>query len=409
MTIAAHEAGDRRLLAAAITGAYPTSRVRRALRRLGLEGAGRLARLLERDERLPDDRVRPLFAPELLFEVARALIRIPVVNRMRPWLSGVSVRFYGWLAGRELGRNGASAAGVYHFRAGFGLSSVGRARRLGLVTLCDQSAVHPQVVDELLARRGDLDGLSRRDPSLLHPLWRAKLTDLEGADAIVVNSELLREMFVDLGEDPARIHVVPLGVDDHFLDHAAGRREPQLDGPLRLIFAGRLERDKGADELAAALGGLDGVDWELAIAGPIPAEILASHPEFFDDPRVELLGTISRAELARRMRAAPVFVFPSFAEGSARVVSEALACGCYVITTRNAGSIVEDGVHGAIVPPGEVGPLRAAIERADSDRERLAEIGNRNAELASTHMRQTDYGAALAALYRDLTATGERA
>lgn len=202
MTIAAHEAGDRRLLAAAITGAYPTSRVRRALRRLGLERAGRLARLLERDERLPDDRLRPLFAPELLFEVARALIRIPVLGRLRPWLSGVSVRFYGRLAGRELGRNGANEAGVYHFRAGFGLSSVARAQRLGLVTLCDQSAVHPQVVDELLARRGDLEGLSRRDPALLHPLWRAKLVDLDRADAIVVNSELLREMFVELGEDP---------------------------------------------------------------------------------------------------------------------------------------------------------------------------------------------------------------
>lgn len=122
-----------------------------------------------------------------------------------------------------------------------------------------------------------------------------------------------------------------------------------------------------------------------------------------------LLGTVSRAELARHMRAAPVFIFPTFAEGSARVVSEALACGCYVITTRNAGSIVEDGVHGAIVPAGDVEPLREAIERADADRERLAEIGDRNAELAMTRMRQADYGNALAALYRELTANGARA
>ena len=407
MTIAAHEAGARRMLAAAITGAYPTSRVKRSLRRLGLHGTGRLARLLERDERIPDERLRPQFSPELLFEAARALLRIPVLSPLYPRLSGVSVRLYGRLAARQLARNGD--AGIYHFRAGFGLSSVPRAQRLGLVALCDQSAVHPQVVDELLDRRGRLEGLNRRDPALLHPLWRAKLIDIEAADAIVVNSDLLKEMFVGLGEAPERIHVIHLGVDDHFLRHAAGKREPQPDGPLRLIFAGRLERDKGADELAAALAGLEGIEWELAIAGPVPREVLAGHREFFGDPRVTLLGTISRAELARRMRVAPVFVFPSFAEGSARVVSEALACGCYVITTANAGSIVEDGVHGALVPPGEVEPLREAIRTADQDRHRLAEIGNRNAELIASRMRQADYGDALAELYRELTGGRVRA
>lgn len=402
LTVAAHEASSRQILSLAITGAYPTPRLKRSLRRLGLAGTGRIARLLERDERIPAERLRPLFSPELLDEVARLLLRIPLLWRLYPPLSATCMRLYGRLAARELARSGTES-GIYHFRAGFGYASVRRAQRRGLITLCDHSAVHPALVEEILALRGNLDqaiGSATSVPT--HPFWRAMLTDMSQADALVVNSEFLKKMFVRLGWEPGRIHVVYLGVDDHFLRHAAGDRRAQIAGPMRLMFAGRLEQDKGAEELIGALDGLEGVAWHLTIAGPVPREILSSHRAFFQDSRVTLLGTINRAELARQMKTAAVFVFPSFAEGSARVVFEALACGCYVITTPNAGSIVEDGVHGALVRPGEVDALREALRRANEDRRLLAEVGRRNAELVRTRFRQADYGNALAELYRRL-------
>ena len=102
----------------------------------------------------------------------------------------------------------------------------------------------------------------------------------------------------------------------------------------------------------------------------------------------------------------PVFVFPSYAEGSARAVFEALACGCYVITTPNSGSIVEDGVHGALVPP-DPEAIAAAIENADVDRERLARIGNSNAVVVAERYRQADYGEGLERLYRRLSGAQE--
>src|SRR5207253_238786 len=98
------------------------------------------------------------------------------------------------------------------------------------------------------------------------------------------------------------------------------------------------------------------------------------------------------------------FVFPSLAEGSARVVFEALACGCYVVTTPNAGSIVEDGLHGALVAADAPGPLRDAVAAAAADRERIAAIGDANAGLIASRYRQADYGDALAALYARLAA-----
>jgi glycosyltransferase involved in cell wall biosynthesis len=142
------------------------------------------------------------------------------------------------------------------------------------------------------------------------------------------------------------------------------------------------------------------------VAGPVEPDIAAKHRSFFEDPRVVVLGSLARPEFKAQLIARRVFAFPTNAEGSARAVWEALACGCYVITTPNAGSIVEDGVHGALVPPGDAESLAEAIVAADSDRERIAGIGNRNAKLIASSYRQSAYGDALSRIYADL-AQGE--
>ena len=169
---------------------------------------------------------------------------------------------------------------------------------------------------------------------------------------MLVNSEFAKATYVAMGWPADRVHVVYLGVDNNFLGAVGDVRREPASGRLRMLFAGRFERRKGVDVLVEALAELDSVDWELLIAGPMTADVEAEHSDFLADPRVVELGTLSRPELARRMLEVPVFVFPSYAEGSARAVYEALACGCYVIATPNSGSIVEDGIHGALVRPG---------------------------------------------------------
>ncbi len=274
--------------------------------------------------------------------------------------------------------------------------------------ICDHAIAHPVVMDELIRNRGrsarlDAGGptASTGDPEL-GPAERCFLADVDASDSVLVNSEFAKATYVAMGWPEERVHVVYLGVDNNFLA-AVGevRREPPT-GRLRMLFAGRFERRKGVDVLVEALSGLGSVDWELQIAGPVTPDIRARHSDFLADPRVVELGTLSRPELARRMLEIPVFVFPSYAEGSARAVFEALACGCYVITTPNSGSIVEDGVHGALVPP-DPEAIAAAIENADVDRERLARIGNSNAVVVAERYRQADYGDGLERLYRRLS------
>src|SRR5947207_5838620 len=154
VTTAAREASVRGLLRLAITAAYPTEAVKRLVRFLRLDNKGRVARLLERGEEIPPSELTSLFLPELLDEGARLLSRLPLIGRFYDRLSVASWRLYGRLAARKLRR--ANGARIHHFRAGFGHTSIDRARELGMLTLCDHAIAHPSLLEELIENRGKL-------------------------------------------------------------------------------------------------------------------------------------------------------------------------------------------------------------------------------------------------------------
>jgi glycosyltransferase involved in cell wall biosynthesis len=66
--------------------------------------------------------------------------------------------------------------------------------------------------------------------------------------------------------------------------------------------------------------------------------------------------------------AADVFVFPTLADSFAMTHLEALACGLPVITTRNCGSVVRDGVDGFVVPIRDPAALAERIQQLLEDR-----------------------------------------
>jgi glycosyltransferase involved in cell wall biosynthesis len=407
LAVAAAEAHRRGMLDLFLTGAYPTSAVGRFIKAIGLDRRRKVARLLDREEAIPERLVHPFWLAEAVHHAAQRLPDAVPLRGLRVALDVFSLRFYGWLAIKPVER--MADAKVYHYRAGFGGLSVARAKARGMVVLCDHSIAHPEVVEYLVANdgrfppRGAVAGISA--------FWRCVLGDVNQADAVLVNSDFVKETFVHQGWRPHKVHVIYWGIDDRFLEVIPPRPAgPPCDPaqPLRLFFAGTLERRKGAEELLVALRTIgDAFPWSLDIAGGIEPAVARRFADVLDDARVRRLGTLSRADLAARMSTAEVFVFCSRAEGSARVVFEALACGCYVVTTPNSGSIVEDGVHGALVPPGDPEAVAAALRHAFDDRHRLAEIGRCNAALVRERYRQRHLGDALESLYRRLAA-GEK-
>ncbi len=394
LAIAASEMARRDRLTAMLTGAYPTPFVRQVVKRLG--GHAKLARLLARAEQVPDALVHPLWMGEVMDGVARRFHGSPL-NGLAGKLEVAAHRRYSKAAATALRRHGAGAR-IYHYRAGFGGPSVATARAMGMIPVCDHTIAHPALVGYLVENAGAMPPADVSPP--LDGFWTQVMDDIRLGDHIVVNSDFVKDTFVNRGWDPDKITVIYLGVDDAFLDGLPPRDvDDATDGPLRLLFAGHLSARKGGPDVVAAFNMLDDVDWRLEIAGNIEPAVLAADPAFFEDPRVVRLGSLSRAELAKVMARNEVFVFPSLAEGSARVVFEALAAGCYAIVTPNAGSVVQDGVHGALVPPGRPDAIVDAVRAAAADRPRTAQIGAANAAAVRDHHRQRHYGDGLVALY----------
>lgn len=184
----------------------------------------------------------------------------------------------------------------------------------------------------------------------------------ELADRIVAGSPFVAEGLADCGVPADKIYVVPYGVDARRFSPAPSHSS--AGRPLRILFAGEVGLRKGAPYLLEALGRLDRnlVEARLAGAVVLNRDRLSRYAD-----RVQFLGPVPRSEMRDLFRWADVFVLPSVVEGSATVTYEALMSGLPVITTPNAGSVVQDGKSGRIVPVRDVDALATAIAEYAED------------------------------------------
>lgn len=256
----------------------------------------------------------------------------------------------------------------------------------------------PQVLTTL---GGDVYALQGPLPRLLKG-WVVR-----GASVLTAMNEDMRQRLIDLGADPSKTFVAPMGADVATVRAHAGGVE-RVGG--RLLFAGRLVEKKGAAVLLDALSAHDGSPpWSLDLVGdgPLRAPLAARAAALGGS--VRFLGTQDREALARSMGACEVFVLPSVPAGSGDqdglpvVLLEAMAAGCAVVASRLPGiaEVVRDGVDGLLVPPGDASALRAAILRLLDDARLRTRLGTQ-ASRASEAYGVEEVGARYVALLRSV-------
>jgi glycosyltransferase involved in cell wall biosynthesis len=101
--------------------------------------------------------------------------------------------------------------------------------------------------------------------------------------------------------------------------------------------------------------------------------------------RTRFIGAIPQRQLVVYMSKAWAFVLPSLAEGLGRVVLEAMACGTVVVASRVGGipDLIEDGVPGYLVEPGDVRTLAERLKWILSHPEETSQMGRRARAIAS--------------------------
>ena len=186
------------------------------------------------------------------------------------------------------------------------------------------------------------------------------------SDAILASCDVEAHQIVEFyNANPARVHIVPLGVEHAFFSPGPGREarlalHMPLNEPL-LLFAGRIQALKGADLALEAFLEVRqrlGVGHLAIVGGPSGPHGLTAVRQLRD--RISDAGVISHVSfvapqshqlLSTWYRAADLTLVPSLAESFGLVALESTACGTPVIASAVGGltTLVDDRVNGRLL------------------------------------------------------------
>lgn len=206
----------------------------------------------------------------------------------------------------------------------------------------------------------------RRKKGLALRKWVYKTTFCRADGAVAISNSVRDSLVSYLGLPGERITVIHNGAILKRFAHERAAREGKT---LRLIYVGRLIKEKGVQTILKALSRLPEVDFRFTVVGDgdYREALQALAEELGIEAKVDFLGT--RTDVPALLAQADVFMhLPDCEEGFGIAVVEAMASGLLCICGDRGGlpEIVEDGVSGYIVKnndPARLAELLRAIAR----------------------------------------------
>jgi glycosyltransferase involved in cell wall biosynthesis/predicted metal-dependent phosphoesterase TrpH len=183
----------------------------------------------------------------------------------------------------------------------------------------------------------------RSGDEAVEAMARGALGAFYGAPSLVLSpSPAADRSLIDLGIDQSRLGRWERGVDLTRFDPGKAARE-DFPGEVKVLYAGRLTREKGVDLLAESFLRARKADPRLHLllagGGPEEDELRARLGE-----HATLLGWLEGEDLARAYASADIFLFCSTTDTYGQVVLEAGASGVPVVAVAEGGpaSLVEN-------------------------------------------------------------------
>lgn len=266
---------------------------------------------------------------------------------------------------RECRRPAVTAAHAYEDCS---LWQFEEAKRLGKACLYDMPIGYYPAWEatqvELVRRYADwlpAGGL----PSSAHVRPEQKRKEMELADLVLAPSHFV-EKTIRAFHPNKKLARAPYGVDLDFWRPSAEKPE---GGRLRFVYAGQLSLRKGIPMLLEAWNkaALHDAELQLIGTGNLAQSKLAALPR-----GVTWVPPCSREALRTRFFSADVFVFPSFYEGFALSLLEAMACGLPVIASEVTDPDVLPADCGRLTPIGDLDALVENLRWFNTHRDRLA-------------------------------------
>ncbi len=187
-------------------------------------------------------------------------------------------------------------------------------------------------------------------------------------DRLIAISEYVKHEAVSLLDlDPARISVIPLGIESSKFYPAPG--QGRFAGrPPYVLYVGSRDPNKNLDGVLKAFSMVvDQIpEIHLAVAGrwnPEDTHWLQRHIEENSllRSRVDHLGFVADEDMASLYSNAEVFLFPSLAEGFGFPVLEAMACGTPVVASNRDAIPEVAGNAATLIDPLDCASMASAL------------------------------------------------
>lgn len=284
---------------------------------------------------------------------------------------------------------------IFHSQDGFCLETAKRMKQEGATFICDRGIVSASYLQRISKTEYAKYGIKKEyaDCHIMDKCHKEHLL----ADCILVPTETVRQSLVSEGVPKEKMRIVPYGVDLCFfndVEHNSIGRDT-----FRVLFVGEISFRKGCHYLLDAWKKLNLSNAELILIGHVEKEFEV-YLRRYSGRNYKLISYISQTKLLDYYRSAVAFILPSLAEGSARVIYEAMACGLPVIYTDMAGSIARNGIDGIEIPSYNTEAIIESINELFKNPEQGYEMGMQGKEWVKNYSKE-NYRNKIKEIYRN--------
>ncbi|MCC0015026.1 MAG: glycosyltransferase family 4 protein [Rhodobiaceae bacterium] len=235
------------------------------------------------------------------------------------------------------------------------------------------------------------------------PRWlQAAIGDMfANADRVIVLGGVWAELAREIAPQATRQIMVLASATQS----RGARRRPPSDSACRIVFTGKLGTAKGVPLLVEALAKLrDLSNWSAVVAGDGEVEATRRMVRSLGlQERIEVPGWLDGKAIDALLSSADILALPSQTENLPMSVIEAMANGLAIVTTPVGAipDIIEDGVTGLFVEPGNAGQLSDALAHMIHDPALRRKLGQNARAYQQAHLDAANYAKRMVDIWRD--------
>lgn len=383
-----------------IISAYPKQKIIKIIKFFMLDKFFIIKKFINRKENLSDSKIKMTIFSELFTFIFLKLLKINFLKIS--FINFIAFHIYSILSIPRLTNIGKDTK-IFHFRCGYGQKSTGFAKKYkGLITICDCSLIHPFEINKILY------SIEKNKKYLNVDIFsKALIRDMFKADFIIANSKFVKDSLIRHGVKK-NIYVNYQGIEDKFLSFLPNNNfnfHKFKKSKIKFAYVGSLSIRKGLKTLEDALDKISQNNFEFHIVGDFNDLDKKNLKKLLNDKRVIYHGYQSSNFIANLLYNCQFFIFPTYAEGSARVVFEAMASSCFVVTTNNAGSIIKHLENGYIIKPGSVSDLYKSMNLCISNIQNYANLAYKGFTQIHKSYKQKNFGERMYRIYEEILRT----